>query len=145
MNDDVAKAYAEVDEILNVIDKEYLDKVPVNIRTFFENARLKDYKPNINIQLPLNEQKLQRKTLVFLAILYLNYWCNSEEEKQELLHEFSNNEKIQQQELRKKYDPNKIFNNNHDIKKSESLEIIEYKKDNIFKKIINKIISIFKK
>lgn len=145
MNDDVAKAYAEVDEILNVIDKEYLDKVPVNIRTFFENARLKDYKPNINFQLPLNEQKLQRKTLVFLAILYLNYWCNSEEEKQELLHEFSNNEKIQQQELRKKYDPNKIFNNNHDIKKSESLEIIEYKKDNIFKKIINKIISIFKK
>ena len=84
MNDDVAKAYAEVDEILNVIDKEYLDKVPVNIRTFFENARLKDYKPNINIQLPLNEQKLQRKTLVFFFFLYLNYWCNSEEEKQEL-------------------------------------------------------------
>ena len=36
MNDDVAKAYAEVYEILSVIDKEYLDKVPANIRTFLK-------------------------------------------------------------------------------------------------------------
>ena len=145
MKDDVLKAYAEVDEILYLLDKKYLERVPLKIRNFFKKFKLKDYKPNINIEVPLNEQCLQRKTFVFLAILYLNYWCNSEEEKQDLLRQFSDNGKRKEQELREKYNPENLFKKEKINTKQEQMDIIEYKKDNFIKRILSRILKIFKK
>ena len=145
MKDDVLKAYAEVDEILYLLDKKYLERVPLKIRNFFKKFKLKDNNPNINIEVPLNEQCLQRKTFVFLAILYLNYWCNSEEEKQDLLRQFSDNGKRKEQELREKYNPENLFKKEKINTKQEQMDIIEYKKDNFIKRILSRILKIFKK
>ena len=145
MEDEVLKAYAEVDEILRLIDKQYYEKVPLKIRNFFKEKKLKNYEPNINTNISLNEQNLQRKTFVFLAILYLNYWCNSEEEKQELLKGFSDNEKKKEQELREKYNPENLLKKEKIIKQQEEVDIIEYKRDNFIKRILSRILKIFKK
>ena len=42
-------------------------------------------------------------------MLNLNYWCENEIHKEELLRKYKENEIIYQEELRKKYDPNDIF------------------------------------
>ena len=78
-------AYAEVDEILNLLEDEYREKVPENIRNFFKKERNKEYISNINPDKPLMEQNLRKETIVLLGILNLNYWCNSEEEKEQSL------------------------------------------------------------
>lgn len=78
-------AYTEVDTILSLMDEKYINKIPKNLRGIFKEEKSFDYKPNIDPKKSLNEQNLQRETLVILAILSLNYWCESEEEKQKLI------------------------------------------------------------
>lgn len=101
-------AYAEIDEILNLLEDEYKEKVPLKVRNFFKEEKMIDYKPKIDINKPLIEQNLKRETIVLLAILNLNYWCDSEEEKQELLNELAENEK-EKQKLKEKYNPDNLF------------------------------------
>ena len=89
--------------------------------------------------------------MVLLAILDLNYWCDSEEEKQELLDMFNRNTEIkikQQKELEIKYNPDNLFKKKQtisEIEENEELSMIEYKEPNIIKRILDKILNMFKK
>lgn len=148
---DTMMAYSEVYKILNLLDEEYKERVPAKVRAFFEEERLKDYKPAINADVPLTEQNLKRDTIVLLAILNLNYWCDTPEEKQEILDELSNNEK-EKQELLEKYNPDNLFKNKqNDVIENENkintqeVSLVEYKKQGIFKRILDKITKFFKK
>ena len=90
--------------------------------------------------------------MVLLAILNLNYWCDSEEEKQELLKIFSKNTEIKIQEqkiLEEKYNPDNIFKKrqqgNQEYVFTNELAMTEYKEQNIIQKILGKIIRMFKR
>ena len=148
---DTMMAYSEVYEILNLLDKEYKEKVSDKVRTFFEEERLKKYKPKIDTDTLLIDQNLKRETIVLLAILNLNYWCDTPEEKQEILDELSNNEK-EKQEFIEKYNPDNLFKNKqNDVIENENkintqeVSLVEYKKQGIFKRILDKITKFFKK
>jgi len=145
MNNQIA--YAEVDAILELLEDEYKKRVPNKIRDFFREEKAEDYNPRIDVQKSLLEQNLQRETFVLLTILELNYWCNSEEEKKELLKELNENEEQAKKELYEKYNPDNIFKTKNEEKdeKQEELALVEYKEKNIFKKIIDKIYYIFAK
>jgi len=133
-----AKAYSEVSTILSYMDKEYIDKIPIELLELFENEKLVGYEPKIQPETDLNEYKLQRKTLIILTILNLNYWCESDEERNRLLKIYSDNNKKRGEELREKYNPDNIFkNNNIDVK--EELPAVVDNKETIFQKIISKI------
>jgi hypothetical protein len=140
-------AYAEIDEILNLLEDKYREKVPEKVRNFFKEEKMPDYKPTIDVNVPLTQQNLKRKTIVLLAILDLNYWCETPEEKQEILDEFAKNEK-EKQELMEKYNADNLFkernNNVVDTKATENTQIIEYKPHNLFYRILNKLFSFFK-
>ena len=140
-------AYAEVYEILDLMDKKYIDKIPGKLVKMFREEKNSQYKPIVDIEKPLYEQNLQRETKVLLAILYVNYWCEDEQEKDSLLKSFAENEKLKEQEVREKYNPDNIFNNkyNKDENKSEESMMIEYKQDSFLQKIWNKIKYLFKK
>ena len=73
----------------------------------------------------------------------MNYWCENENEKNELKQIFKNNEDNYQNELREKYNPDNIFKKHiqENIVKNE-VSLVEYK-ESIFKRLINKIKSIF--
>ena len=73
----------------------------------------------------------------------MNYWCENVNEKNELKQMFKNNEDRYQDELRKKYDPDNIFKKHiqENIIKNE-VSLVEYK-ESIFKRLINKIKSLF--
>ena len=143
--------YAEVDEILNVLEDEYKEKVPENVRNFFKEAKMPDYNPKIEIGKPLTEQNLKRETMVLLAILNINYWCDSEQEKQEFIDEMAKNEQ-EKKELEERYNPDNLFKNKNnndtsidDISEPQNVSLVEYKKQGIFKRILEKITRLFKK
>ena len=144
-------AYAEVDEILNLLEKEYRERVPEKIRNFFKEEKMPDYNPKIEIGKQLTEQNLKRETMVLLAILNINYWCDSEEEKQMFIDEMAKNEE-EKRELEEKYNPDNLFKNrknnelnSNNADETQSISLVEYKKQGIFKRILEKITKFFKR
>ena len=148
MENNLLKAYSEVDKILSFMEIRYVEKVPKKMREMFKNEKLQDYEPNIDKNIPLEEQQLERKTLAILSMLNLNYWCENEEEKEELIRAYSNNDKKRNEELREKYNPDNIFKNKNKEREVEQITeeitaIAEYKKENFIKKLLNKIKRLF--
>ena len=148
MENNLLKAYSEVDKILSFMEIRDVEKVPKKMREMFKNEKLQDYEPNIDKNIPLEEQQLERKTLAILAMLNLNYWCENEEEKEELIRAYSNNDKKRNEELREKYNPYNIFKNKNKEREVEQITeeitaIAEYKKENFIKKLLNKIKRLF--
>lgn len=141
-------AYAEVDAILNVLEDEYAEKIPEKVKKFFAEEKIKDYEPVIDVYVPLTEQNLKRETMVLLAILNLNYWCESENEKQEFLNELAQNEN-EKKELEEKYNPDNIFKKKQPLKDEENIQenmkMIEYKEKTLIRKILDRIMLFFKK
>lgn len=141
-------AYSEVYEILNLLEDEYIEKVPQKVKDFFKEEKDINYTPVIDINIPLNEQNLKRETFVLLAMLNLNYWCNSDEEKQDFLNVLAQNEK-EKKELEEKYNPDNLFKNrtktNTSDDSQQNLEMIEYKKQNFIQVLLNKIMKFFKR
>ena len=48
MENNLLKAYAEVDKILSFMEVKYVEKVPKKMREMFKNEKLQDYEPNID-------------------------------------------------------------------------------------------------
>ena len=144
--DNSSLAYSEVCTILNMLEDEYKERVPKNVMDFFEEERDKEYNPIIDVNIPLEKQNLKRKTLVLLAILNLNYWCDSEEEKQEILDSFAKNEELKRiKELTENYNINNLFKKIENNENKTEVSLIEYKKQNFIQKIILKIKSLFRR
>ena len=150
MENNLSKAYTEVLLILSYMEQKYVDMIPKKLLELFNEEKDKNYQPNINPNISLAEQNLQRKTLALLAMLNLNYWCKDENEKQEMLKMYSENDKKIEAEMRERDNPNNLFKKREKVEqndevKEESTEIIKYKEQNIFKKILNRIMKFFKK
>ncbi len=150
MENSLSKAYAEVLLILSYMEQKYIDMIPKKLLELFNEEKDKNYQPNINPNISLAEQNLQRKTLALLAMLNLNYWCKDENERKELLKMYSENDKKIEAEMRERYNPDNLFKKkekveqNNDIKQ-ERTELIEYKEKNIFRKILDRIKNFFRK
>lgn len=148
MENNLSKAYTEILLILSYMEQKYIDLIPKELLELFNEEKDKNYQPNINPNISLAEQNLQRKTLALLAMLNLNYWCK--DEKEEMLKIYSENDKKIEAEMREIYNPDNLFKKkekeeqNNEVKQ-ENTELIEYKEQNIFKKILNKIMKFFKK
>lgn len=143
-----ALAYTEVNEILRLMEEEYVQKVPQKIRDFFKEEKSDEYKPVIDVEKPLTEQNIKRETLVLLAVLNLNYWCENEEEKQGILKEL-----VQNEESKKILEGNFVSENllKENIQKigeavkEEPCELVMYKEKGFINKFISKIARIFKR
>ncbi len=151
MDKHLAKAYSEVDIILSYVETKYVEKIPQRIRNIFKEEKLKDYTPNIIKGIPLNEQNLEKKTYAILAALQLNYWCENDEEKQEIIKELSYNDDIKRTEFNSKdyfseYISNKnanINSSNHSSKNNDL--IIDNKNNNLLKRMLHRIKKLFKR
>ena len=140
-------AYKQVITILDKMEPEYKEKIPKKLVKLFEENSAENYEFHLDLTRPLQEQELNSKTLALLAMLNLNYWCETEEEKQELIKHYTENERKYQEELRKKYNTDNIFQkNNKENKQEETTEeqvsLVEHR-ESVIRKLINKIKSIF--
>lgn len=113
-------AFAELLELISFLDEESKNKIPQKLISIFEANALKTYENHLSPELPLEEQNISEKTISYLGVICLNYWCNSEEEKQDLINKVRENDIRKEKELQEKYSYDKMFNNQ---KTTESINI----------------------
>lgn len=142
------ETYSEVYSILNILGESYIKRIPTKLYQIIKEEKSNEYNPKYDSIIALEQQNVKKESLSMIALLHLNYWCDSQEEKQKLKELLKNNEEKHQAELREKYNPNNIFKNknylteNEEQTTNESVAMVEYK-ESIFKKIFNKIKSFF--
>lgn len=140
-----ANAMAEVIYYLKGIKQEDIDKIPKKFMQYLNENASKEYKCNFDYNRPLKELNLLEETRGIIGMICYNYWCDTENQKEEYLKKLSRNEQKYQQILYEKYNPDNLFKNK--VSQIESVEnsvaMVEYK-ETIFKKFISRIKSIFK-
>lgn len=137
-------ALKEVYVILdNLVEEDYEKIPPELIETIYQNMN-ENYEYEINEKQDLFNQKLLPETKAILFNIFRDY-LSTEEQKEKIIR--MQKEERQKNELKKKELYNtKVFENKEKINdfkiQKKPLELIEYK-ENIFKKIINKIKEFF--
>lgn len=96
--------YAELSEILKMMEPEEVNKIPKKLLEVIEKEKSNTYIPNYDSKIELNSQSIKKETLAMLALLYINYWCEDENEKKEYLKLIEKNEQKYQQQIREKTD-----------------------------------------
>lgn len=147
---DVAK---EVFCVLYYFDNELIKKIPVKFLTYIkELATASNKEVNIDIQKELDEQNISEESKDLIALIYYSYIANKEE-KEKIVQLWNENERIYQDELNRKYNPENIFkkhsenrenanNINNANNTNNQVYMTEYK-NSILKNILNKIKRIF--
>lgn len=125
------QAYAEVDYIINHMNKKYIELVPEKLRRFFSEYKDPTYNVKINPYVPLENQGLKKYTLEIIALLHLRYWCQDEKRRKELYDLMINNQHKLESQIRQKYDIKDIFD-------KEFEEIEDSKQDFSRPKVIQK-------
>lgn len=139
-------AYAEVDAILELLEDEYVNRIPAQVREFFKKEKNKEYILNIRSDIGLDGQKIKAETISLLTLLQINYLCDSEEERKEILKELQENDRQKEEELREKYNPDNIFKNrNNKLEKEENVAMVEYKEPSFIRRILDRIKILFKR
>lgn len=133
---------AEVYEILNILGKEYIDKLPKKLYSNIDDIRDKNSIIEFDINKNPMEQDISEEASYIITYLNLEYWCDKEE-KEKLINQYIKNDEIFYEEMRKKYNPDEIFakkKQTYEDKLPVNIEI----KENILKKIIYKILNLLK-
>ena len=147
------RAYSELYAILQMLGKEYIDKIPEKIYKVIKNRKDDTYNPIYNDMEEVLEGRVKRKTVSMLALLDYNYFSTTETDRMYMRYILEENENKYRKE-KKEYkivdtdeDPKKVDDN---IKEIEQInndnynninknEMIEYKESGI-KKLFNNII-----
>lgn len=142
------RAYAELDEFIEMLDDSDKNKIPSKVREFFKQEKDKNYIKHINRNIPIDKQNLEEDTLALIALLYLRYMCNDENEKARLEKIYEENEKAYIEKNKEKYEPEEVLKRkNENIEnvtkektnaKKESKALIKHK-ESIFRRIIKKL------
>lgn len=138
------KCLVELDEVMKHLSNKDLEKIPFEIREAIKEKKDKEYIWEYDETKKLTEQNLNRKTIIMLSYLNMEFLVN-EEQKQVLkeLHEF--NEQKSEEEKKKKYNSNNLFNPSNDNKTKNALIIFEEKENKWYKKVISFLKKIFKR
>lgn len=78
------QVYAEVYAVLSALGGDYIRKIPQNVLNIIADKRDKAYEKKINEDVPLEEQNLSKEAIALLASLKLDFWCETEQERQAL-------------------------------------------------------------
>lgn len=142
-------AYAEIDSFIELLPKAEKEKIPNNLIRYFKEEKDKETVKKLSLDIPLEKQNLQEDTWNLIAIIYLKYLCEDEEEKKELEKIYDENEKIYREEIKEKYNPEKIFSDREKkhttLQEKDQILPIEVKKESFIQKIIKFINKIFHK
>lgn len=142
-------AYAEIISFINLLPQDKQEKIPKNLIEYFKEEMDKDSKRELTTDISLENQNLKNATWDLIAILYLKYLCEDEEEKKELEQIYAENERKYREEIKEKYNPEKILENRGKKNTEQQDEVknlpIEVKKENFIQKIIKFINKLFHK
>ena len=148
------KAYSELYAILQMLGKEYIDKIPEKIYKTIEKRKDAAYNPVYNDMEEVLEGRVKRKTVSILALLDYNYFSTSETDRMYMIYILEENESKYTKE-KKEY--RIVATNKENVNSISDMkdlniglnrnEMIEYKESGIkkiFKNIILRIREIFR-
>lgn len=148
------RAYSELYAILQMLGKEYIDKIPEKIYKTIEKRKDDTYNPVYNDMEEVLEGRVKRKTVSILALLDYNYFSTSETDRMYMRYILEENESKYTKE---KKDYRIVDINKENVNSSSDMndlniglnrnEMIEYKESGIkkiFNNIILKIMEIFR-
>ena len=141
---DYNKRLVEVDEILNYLTEEELQKIPKDVRKVIKENKDKEYIWKYDESKELKDQGICRDTIVILSYLNMEYLLDEEQkELMKQIHEL--NERKTEQEKANQYSSDNLFkkSNLEEVKQTQENALVIYK-ESFFTKIINKIKNFFK-
>ena len=144
MKREYEEAFAEVDEILQLMPVELLIKIPLQFKKIISENRANDYKPNLKE--PIEEQQLKYETKVILGLIYRDFLVTPEEREKLQEKDAEELRKIEE-EMQQQYDMENIFKKRKSGKKTQngdfSTEMTVYKEQGFLRKLFNLIKGIF--
>lgn len=147
-NIEYSNALYQINEILKYMAPNLKARIPKKFISYFENNKSQEYNWTIDESLPLEKQDLLPTTKEILTVLYKDFICD-DMERVKLEKTLNSNELKYQEELRKKYNPNNIFedrqkNTEYAEIQMKDTKIVTYK-ESFLSKIISRIKLIFHK
>ena len=143
-----ANTYEELYEILSLMDKMTVMKVPIDILNTIKEHRNSEYQTKIDKNDIFNENNVDKETIDFLCYLDYHYWMDAD--KKAKVDEIR--KQMMQEEEKKKieqYNPNDLFKKVEKekiVKNSSSTSLTKYKESFFtkFKNLIFKMLRIDK-
>ena len=74
-----AEAFSEVLWYLKGINKQDYNKIPTKFIQYLNENSDKTYKNEFDYTKPLKELKLRQETIALIDMIYLNYWCDTQQ------------------------------------------------------------------
>lgn len=143
MKKEYEEAFAEVDEILQLMPIDLLIKIPLQFKKVISENRSQNYIPKIKE--PIKEEDLKYETKVILGLIYRDFLVDPEEREKLQAQDAEEIRKIEE-ELQKQYDVEKIFTKRKIQNETEnSINMIIYKEQGFLQKLFNLIKGIFNK
>jgi hypothetical protein len=86
------KVLSEVYACVTAMGEKYTSRIPEDIWENIEKNKNDNYNPIVDADKRLSEQGFMEDTITFIAMLYRDYWCDTEEKMASLLAMFAQNE-----------------------------------------------------
>ena len=147
-NNNYARAYKEVLEIIKHFPEEEYNKIPKEEIDFYTKNMDKNYDFTIDPNIDLSEQNISKEANAIIIVLFEKYFA-TEEQKIKIKEILELNEKKAEQEKLKKYNPDDLFKNKNttEIENKDNVQetaLVEYK-DNFFVKFKKFVLNLFHK
>lgn len=137
------KCLVEVDEVLNHLSKEELNKIPEDVLKGIKKHKDKEYMWKYDESKQLEEQKFDRNTIVILSYINMEYLLSKEQKDlMEKIHEL--NEQNFAKEIQEKYDSKELFKNKTNINVENENAIAKLENNKWYNKMFSFIKRIFK-
>ncbi len=151
VNERYSIAICETLHYLKGINQEDINKIPNKFMLFLKENASSNYSCNFDYNKPLKELNLTKEAKGIIAMICLNYWCETEEQKTKFLNHLNINEQNYQEKLKRIYNVDNIFKNRNntvnnnispnvdekiDKEHNQNLPVSVPKKQNIFLRVL---------
>lgn len=111
VNEKYSIAMCETLRYLKGINQDDLNKIPSKFIKFLNDNSSKNYECDFDYTKPLKELNISEEARGIIAMICLNYWCITDEQKEKFKSHLTKNELKFQKEMRRKYNPDNLFKN----------------------------------
>ena len=129
------KAYTELCEVLKILSKDELKKIPPVIRRNLKNKKDIEYDFKLDPNKTLEDQDLLPETKALIVKIYEKFICSEEERDRWEIYDRFCLDRIEEKK-REKYNPD-VFHNNEEFIEKEEIGLIEVKKKSLIKRFLN--------
>lgn len=106
-----ASAMREVLEYLKGISDRDVAKISQKFLNFLKDNATEELVHEFDYNKPLVELELSSEAKAIIGVIYYNFWCETEQQRNDFLRLLDTNEIEFQKELKEKYDIDNIFDN----------------------------------